>query len=245
MKGIDLNDDSIFDEKENMDFSWPMLRKKWHVTLIDFGFARALGPEDIGKEQKPPKAPKSVTKRSRKIIHRTASRNMMDMSALGHRVYAAPEVKNRVHETPLERSCHLQVNNTLSHYVSGYGMIADAYSVGCTARYILTGVPPEDNVDQVIANYNNPVSKLLRKVKKKSNKHQRKKTYRSGAHLPQSGLDLIKGMTQAEAEKRMSVRDARSSAYVDEVMEKHNYQKELSFLNFVTGKVGIKTSKRY
>jgi serine/threonine protein kinase len=29
---------------------WAALRERWHLTLIDFGFARALGPEDLEAE---------------------------------------------------------------------------------------------------------------------------------------------------------------------------------------------------
>jgi len=259
LKGIDdLNDTSIFDDKDTIDVSWAELRKKWHLTLVDFGFARALGPDDVGAPTefiKPRNISQSSLSINKAVIgkitkqqsnrknysetYNISRHKVLDLSALGNRNYAAPEVKNRVREEEnCLSSCHRGVNCTLSRFVSNYGMTADAFSVGATARYLLTGVRPEDNVEDVIANYNNPVNKLIRKIKKRRNKNSttgviRKKKYRSGSALPPNGLTLIKAMTQPNLQTRMSVRDARLCPYVDEVLENHNFTKNLVFLSFV------------
>merc|ERR1712048_351005 len=164
----------------------------------------------------------------------------LDLSAVGNRVYAAPEVRNKVREQHEDPSFEQGVNCTLSRFVSNYGMTADAYSVGATARYLLTGVRPEHNIDEVIAEHNNPVNKLIRKINRRRMKKRnltkaemRKKKYRSIENLPPNGLALIKAMTQPNLQKRMSVRDARLSPYVDEVLDDHSFTKKIKFLNFV------------
>jgi len=243
VKGIEnLNDNSIFDDTDTIDITWEELKKKFHLTLVDFGFARALGPDDIGVSQtKFTKKPRSLS-HSKVSVSNVSRHKILDLSALGNRNYAAPEVKNRVREEEESRtsSCHKGINCTLSRFVSNYGMIADAFSVGATARYLLTGVRPEDNVEEVIANYNNPMNKLIRKIQKRKKKNQltkteviRKKKYRSGKAIPPNGLALIKAMTQSNLETRMSVRDARLCPYVDEVLDNHSFTKKLSFLSFV------------
>jgi len=257
IKGINLADDSIFDDDSCSNIPWGDLRKKWHLTLVDFGFARALAPSDLnmgsrnqevksfsntssindimiqksGKEKKHKKKPDRSNLDSRNISHH----NVLNLSALGNRFYAAPEVKNNVREnkkfiTPKQR----QLDVTLSRFVSNYGMIADAFSVGATARYIFTGVRPEDSVDEFIASYYSPINKLIRSIKKKSRKKsttkKRKKTYRSGSDIPNDALTLIRSMTNPNMEDRTSVRDARLTQYIDEVLDDHYFQKHISFL---------------
>ena len=67
------------------------------------------------------------------------------MSALGNRYYASPEVINGIHEIheKLSNSSHsfsaVDITRTLHGYVSDYGMFSDAYSLGVTMKYMLTG----------------------------------------------------------------------------------------------------------
>jgi len=253
----DLSDNSIFDDQDTIDVPWVELKKRWHLTLVDFGFARALGPDDMGSQElignleesshsnvsihdalfdKPTKKKYSSVNISR--------HKFIDLSALGNRNYAAPEVKNRVREQE-DSSYRKGVNCTLSKFVSNYGMTADAFSVGATARYLLTGVKPEENVDEVLAHHNNPINKLIRKINRKRMKSRRnklitinadkvrEKKYRSASNLPPNGLALIKAMTQPNIQNRMSVRDARLYPYVDEVLDNHNFTKTTKFLSFV------------
>lgn len=43
------DDDSVIDVDQNPEPNWEALRSKYKVTLIDFGFARALTPNDVTK----------------------------------------------------------------------------------------------------------------------------------------------------------------------------------------------------
>merc|ERR1712154_415981 len=96
----------------------------------------------------------------------------------------------------------------------------------------------EDDVEEAIARYHNPVNKFCRMVKNKSKKRDDKRTivkqFRSGFELPPNEFNLVKGLTQLNDEKRMSVRDARLTPYIDDVLDDHNYKKELTFLKLVT-----------
>mmetsp|Transcript_19226 Transcript_19226/g.31943 ORF Transcript_19226/g.31943 Transcript_19226/m.31943 type:complete len:245 (-) Transcript_19226:1686-2420(-) len=230
--------------------TWKALRAKWHLTLVDFGFARALSPNDVN-ESAHKKAPNNAIQNgadlsidralddssSSRVCRADHSRHIIrSLSALGNREYAAPEVKNRVHQKdPVDESRHLKVTNTLSEFVSDYGMVADAFSVGSTARFVLTGVPPHENVEEVVARHNNPVSKATRWIGKKLSKTKTnkkpKKRYRSSTDIPIEALRLIKGMTQPNANKRTTVRDARMHPYIEEVLGSHTtFKKEMQFL---------------
>jgi serine/threonine protein kinase len=267
VKGINLTDEAILEGTNVDDLNWKALKEKWHVTLVDFGFARALGPKDIGvdsglkRELDESGRIASMKDSARRIessgsIHdvlnessssarkrRTgsigASRHVIrQLSALGHRDYAAPEVKNKVRE--VEAHQDEGVTCTLSGYVSDYAMVADAYSVGATIRHILTGVPPQESVDAVIANHNNPINKMARWVGKKVNKKSQnkpKKRYRPSTEIPGEAVYLIKEMTKADTASRMSVRDARLYPYIDDLFEEGIFKKEiLKFLSFVQEK---------
>ena len=113
-------------------------------------------------------------------------------------------------------------------------MIADAFSVGATARYVLTGVPPDENVEEFIANHNNPFNKATRWIGRKLVKKAKtkpKKTYRSSSGLPLEALRLVKGLAQPNASMRTSVRDAMRYPYVDEVLGGNtSFNKEITFL---------------
>lgn len=258
VKNIRLDDKAI-SEGGLDEFRWPALREKWHLTLVDFGFARALGPDDL-------KAEASLKRRLSGSIHNTKhneseasinealnddsgylsrkkrqnadqdkSRHIVrTLSALGNRDYAAPEIKNKVRkQDSTEKSSHKTVKSTLSPFVSDYGMVVDAFSVGATARFVLTGVPPDESVEELIASHNNPVNKaarwISRKLKKKDDKPR--KRYRSSTDIPIEVVRLIKCMTQPNASIRMTVRDARLHPYIDEVIGGNvAFKKETIFL---------------
>jgi hypothetical protein len=62
-------------------------------------------------------------------------------------------VKNKVRESATtDQSSHMEISHTLIPFVSDYGLVADAFSVGSTARFVLTGVPPEENFNEFMAN---------------------------------------------------------------------------------------------
>jgi serine/threonine protein kinase len=239
------------------DVDWNAKREKWHLTLVDFGFARALSPNDVNPSSHRTRSPEMthsesdlsinealddsnhILRRSRgnRSSNPDLSRHIIrSLSAVGNREYAAPEVKNKVHqEDTVDKSSHLGVTNTLSEFVSDYGMVADAFSVGSTARFILTGVPPHESVEEVVAWHNNPVNKAARWMRKKLKKNggngKPKKNYRSSTDIPVEALRLIKGMTQPNAILRTSVRDARMYPYIEQVLDDETvFKKEISFL---------------
>jgi serine/threonine protein kinase len=258
VSNIRLTDPDLAHNSDNDDdVDWKAKREKWHLTLVDFGFARALSPNDVnpsahrtrGPEMTQSESDLSINKalddsshvlrrsRGKKSSNPDFSRHIIrSLSAVGNREYAAPEVKNKVHQqNTVDKSSHLNVTNTLSEFVSDYGMVADAFSVGSTARFILTGVPPHENVEAVVAWHNSPLNKAARwmgkKLKKQNGKDKPKKKYRSSADIPVEALRMIKGMTQPNELLRTSVRDARMYPYVEQVLGDDTvFKKEMSFL---------------
>ena len=291
IRNIRLDDDAILVGGGLEHLKWSTLRERWHLTLVDFGFARALSPQDLESEEvllnailmgashsgnmKSNKnnlvmhfdhhdstdeaiidtsshfSPKELlnhdssksrtrkghgmnddTSKSRHIVRR--------LSAIGNRTYTAPEVKFKVRQitttTMMDASRHQQVNSTLIPFVSDYGMVADAFSVGATARYVFTGVPAQENFHEFMAHYNSPLSKvgrwIGRKLAKRRHDVKPKKKYRPSEDVPVEAVRLIKGMTQANAGTRMTVRDARMLPYIDEVVGENTatFKKEMTFL---------------
>jgi hypothetical protein len=125
---------------------------------------------------------------------------------------------------------------TLSRYVSNYGMVADAFSVGSTVRYTLTGVPPNEKVQDAIAAQNHPIALLCRCTSEllKGEKQPRKR-YRSAQKLPAEAARLIKGMTHYDARHRTTCRAARGYPWIDDVLpEQDNPEKNITFLPCAT-----------
>jgi serine/threonine protein kinase len=280
---------------------WAALRERWHLTLIDFGFARALGPEDLEAEAslktligathssktKKKNNNKATThleeqesidgaindasryfSRNEQLLNDDSSKSgrkgrmnddssksrrkgrMNDdssksrrivrcLSAIGNRTYSAPEVKNKVRriETIDASRRTREINaSTLVSFVSDYGLVADAFSVGCTARFLLTGIPAHENVNEFMGNHNNLFNKAARwigrKVAKRRNVSKTVKKYRPSEDIPIEAVRLIKGMTQPNASLRMTVRGVRLDPYVnDAVGEKTTFRKEMVYLN--------------
>jgi serine/threonine protein kinase len=249
---------------------WSALREKWHLTLVDFGFARALGPTDLEADASsktligashsqtdnndgnkvvrrlnPQESIDDAVKESNmrlsrnKLLkdHYSKSRRVVRcLSAVGNRTYAAPEVKDNVRKSEtIDPSRNGKISSTLIPFVSDYGMVADAFSVGSTARFVLTGVPPQENLNEFMANHNSLFNKtsrwIGRKFIKRRNNSKPVKQYRPSEYVPVEATRLIKGMTQLNASTRMTVRDARLCPYIDEVVgEKTTFRKDTIFL---------------
>jgi serine/threonine protein kinase len=252
------------DPNDTKNPDWETLLKKWHVTLVDFGFARALTPADMKKKLPPQTASKanmdsslcslgsSGTSKSRRgsALNRSMSRRFTrKMSAVGTRKYAAPEVtknieKNLDPDLENNNSKHLNVDvtKTLSDHVSYYGLLVDAYSVGNNIKYMLTGVPPDEDVNEAIAAQNHPVAKLGRFLGKKMGKKakpdavkQRKIKYRPFSKIPPEVVRLIKGCTHFDPHQRTSIRMARMYPWIDDVLEGRDLpdSRQVTYLNFV------------
>lgn len=150
VKGTSRDQDEIWDDSANeKNPNWPALVAKWHVTLVDFGFARALTPADMKKKLPPSEAGGATMDSStrsmgssggrsrRSVLNRSMSRRFTrKMSAVGNRMYAAPEITRGI-EKNLDLSKHphsnhfsVDVTKTLSDHTSYYGMLVDSFSIG-------------------------------------------------------------------------------------------------------------------
>jgi serine/threonine protein kinase len=171
--------------------------------------------------------------RSNRVLQRRSSREFQrQMSAVGNRMYAAPEVQqNVVRQVVLDDSCQLpgglttsskhlsvaiDVTKTLSEYVSYYGMLADAHSVGVTIRVMITGVPPDEDIDAACDAQNHLLVKLFQCCAGKD--QGRRVRYRPVSSIPHEALRLIKSMTTFDPQKRTSVRTALRYPYVQDVL---------------------------
>jgi serine/threonine protein kinase len=245
--------------------------KKWHVTLIDFGFARALTKEDVHQEQPSSESTfmsdgdegggerqhsqqsldttttggsqwsqqslnrslSSSLKASRcdgKQQQRTTTKLHRQMSALGSPLFAAPEIKNKVYKVSLPDALSNSstsvddITRTISTFVADYGLLVDAYSLGCTIRYMMTGCVPHQSVAQAIANQNTVVDVLCRlmacgnSTKRRNKKPERTVRYRLVSDLPKEVQRLIEKSTLVDQIQRASVRAVRRYNWINDVL---------------------------
>eukprot|EP00571_Detonula_confervacea_P009793 CAMPEP_0172299316 /NCGR_PEP_ID=MMETSP1058-20130122/1672_1 /TAXON_ID=83371 /ORGANISM="Detonula confervacea, Strain CCMP 353" /LENGTH=446 /DNA_ID=CAMNT_0013008743 /DNA_START=197 /DNA_END=1537 /DNA_ORIENTATION=- len=255
ISGSLINDDLWWSDELDIDGKALMMAKQCRVTLVDFGFARALSPNDIdiglekvlNENEKPTKtnmdhgkfddetcineAPADTRHsvesrgRSRTRVNLDSSvshTRIRDLSALGTRNYAAPEILSGVRNfadvsiRSINDSVHKRKKKTLGACVSDYGMDADAFSVGTTIRHMVTGVSPSINVEDFIASKNHPLKKLARSLKKRVKKdhHKRVKKYRLSDDLPEDINDLIQILTHYSPSRRATVRSVTSHPWI-------------------------------
>lgn len=207
---------------------------RWNIKLIDFGFARPLHPDDIenpekfAKEQAEPDddyfgrstidgalEEKKDKNDSLSISTSISQAKILDMSAVGHRNYAAPEMLKGVRNFS-SKEMSVQSKPPLTECVSDYGMIADAYSVGSTIRFMVTGVPPEFSINDFLAEKNSCMNVIVRKVKAKfgKDKKKRKKNYRRTKNLPKEASKVVLGLTHWNEKKRTTIRSARKYQWI-------------------------------
>lgn len=225
----------------------------FNIKLIDFGFARPLHPEDIEKKQKfkfnTANNPEpsdgffggstiddamnkhDIVKQDDPLSLSISISHfkLLDLSAVGHRHYAAPEMlkgmkdaekkyvdfseSSEGDEEERKKQMHKQ---TLGDAVSDYGMSADAYSLGTTLRYMLTGVPPDVSINEFMANKNSAISIMMRGLKKTmgKNKSKRKKRYKYTSDLPREAAKVVLGLTHWNEVSRTTVRSARNYEWI-------------------------------
>jgi len=269
VNGARLSDEDTW--SDDLDGNDAAQKMKWNIKLIDFGFARALRPDDIEDENNYTLKTKKedtigflfgtvdnqlddasmrgssysgvTTKNKKKGNKKTDNDNnpidlshhsqasiskipVRALSAVGNRMYAAPEITNGVRIFK-KRGAGKNKNNQggnqqepLTECVSDYGMIVDAFSTGATIRYMCLGIPPQTSVEDFWREKNSLLRVVGRKVKKAITKKdtgttkKRKKKYRADNDLPTEAVRLILGMTHWNAKKRTSVRSARSYDWI-------------------------------
>jgi len=246
VNGAKLKDKTCWSDGVDGDEAAKSMR--WKIKLIDFGFARALRPDDIEDEEsllRREKEPhddffgrssvdnkldersihqsglgldlsRSGTKKRELDLSNSISRyKIMDLSAVGNRNFAAPEIKKGVHVFKRNKATE-QGRDPLTRCVSNYGMIVDAFSTGATIRYICTGIPPQTSFEEFIAEKNSCEKVIWRKIKAavKKNDTKPKKRYRSNDDLPAEAVRLILGMTHWNEKKRTTVRSARNYEWI-------------------------------
>ncbi|KAL3790144.1 hypothetical protein HJC23_009581 [Cyclotella cryptica] len=278
VSGTSLDDELWWSDELDVDGKVLGYVQRCHITIIDFGFARALCPDDlltdvgldkivresqvegahshtesreqdeVKDERDSPICVNSVLfdtsfhqKRGRSRTRDTPALDtsqsykvVRDLSALGTRNYAAPEILSGLRKisstmASLNSSLHsrnsldnsrrdsrkVQTRRSLAECVSSYGMVADAFSVGATIRYMVTGVPPEYNVDEYIDSKNHPWKRIVRVLKQRRHKNgKRIKHYRPSDELPNDVKDIIHALTHYDSRRRATVRMARSHKWV-------------------------------
>lgn len=256
--GASLEQDEIWDGDSEMNPDYTVLLKKFHVTLLDFGFARALTPEDIKK--KPPKQDiaqldldastrqKKVTPNKDPDVSVGSTRStssdlnrsrhlVRKMSALGNRGFAAPEITDRIQDQDVTQHDVFNATHTLSNHVSYYGLQVDAYAVGRTMLYCLTGASPNEDVNELIDLDNHPlliVGRMLGCCTK--NNDERSVRYRRLSQIPDEPLHLMKGLLLVDPQQRKTLRMVRHLPYIDNVLqhlERPKVKKEIDYLSFV------------
>jgi serine/threonine protein kinase len=166
------------------------------------------------------------------------------MSALGTSSYAAPEIVQGVHRVDDNRNNYHKVatthtattettddiTNTISSFVSDYGLLVDAYSLGCTIRYMMTGCPPHQNVADAIAKQNSFWTRVLEHCcgggaqpssssSSSSSGNPRKPRFRLVEDLPGEVQRLIRKLTEPKESQRASVRSLKRYPWIQELLQ--------------------------
>jgi len=159
--------------------------------------------------------------------HSISHKRIRGLSAVGHRNYAAPEMFKGIRsfsKNVLSLSSHgkkeglkMQHEQALAEAISDYGMTADAYSIGRTIRYMLTGVSPDISITEFIDKKNSVANIIGRKMKNKFSKKGSvviKKRYKSTSELPKEASKVVLGLTHWIERDRTTVRSARNFEWI-------------------------------
>lgn len=235
IKGAKLEDEACWSDDTEVGIA-NIQKGAWHLTLVDFGFARALHPDDLKDDigfhntirnvSHNPAAVNYMSVDEKPIMEKTeldqsvSRKTILDLSSVGNRNYAAPELLKTVHKKNEESSSSSnraseskadkrRKREALSECVSNYGLVADSFSVGVTIRYMLTGVPPTMTIDEYVSSQNNILALICSCIfsGKKSNKPKKKIRYSN--ELPKELSTLVLGLTHWDSIKRTTVRAAK------------------------------------
>mmetsp|Transcript_572 Transcript_572/g.737 ORF Transcript_572/g.737 Transcript_572/m.737 type:complete len:389 (-) Transcript_572:110-1276(-) len=206
--GADVCDPTIW--SDDYDAARRVMDGAWKLVLVDFGFARAISLDDIYHH--------SDSMQSSSPHFRSLSLMQWRMSAVGSDMYVAPEVFEGMYEKQYE-------TEAVAPFVSNYGLAADAYALGTTLLEIMTGVPPDEEIDDYI--------RFKKKVKRSSKmkqflkfcgKKKMKKRYLTLEDLPNEALHLIQALTHNDPVKRTTIREAQVYPWIQGGAEESTYQ---------------------
>lgn len=218
-----LTNDALWDDAETFTTN------DWKIVLVDFGFAKALTPQEVGLQNNSSRraSVRSLVLRSLKENEDDATDTPLEakpksikkqssfqrvpiraMSAIGTRAFAAPEVTKVRDKT--------KKDNALSACVADYGLVSDAYSVGATVKMILTGVPAGENEMAFISANDSALGNILDAIcgcgKKSDGK--RRKRYKFLDETPKPARELVGKLLKAKEEERLTVPLARAEPWI-------------------------------
>lgn len=137
---------------------------------------------------------------------RDASRHITFVAEpAGSRAYAPPEVTDSKRFTQSARG----------GVVVSMTPLVDAYALGALLRQLLTGVPPDRNVQQYIAQQtSSPAESLLQLLKACSGRPV--KHYRYLSELPAPVVELLNGLMEHNVQRRMTVAQLGGKPWIAE-----------------------------
>ena len=179
------------DDEQNSE----ILRKEgWKVVLVDLGFARALTKDEIETNQilgdnKPMECLVDDLGEGG-LSQSMASRVLLrSMSALGSRVYAAPEVIRARKVVESDAAC-------LAEFSANYTFLCDEYACGKTLLEVLSGVPAsERDINEHVKQ-----ERLAAYISGQKDK----KRFRLLHEIPRSATNLIRDLTRPSAKDRIT-----------------------------------------
>lgn len=212
-----MTNDALWDDKA-------AFANEWKIVLVDFGFAKALTPKEVGLERNERRmsrqasvgtfVQRAIEEKGKAVTNaknNTARRSLVQhhaMSAIGTKRFSAPEVQKFRNK--------IEGDTALSECVADYGLIADAYSVGATIKMILTGVPAGENEMTFISANDNAMGKILDAIcgcgKKSDGK--RRKRYKFLDETPKPARELIGKLLKVKEEERLTVPLAREEPWI-------------------------------
>jgi len=229
-----MSNDAFWDDKAVFD------ENEWTIILVDFGFSKALTPAECGIQNNRrllsvrALVQRGIEKQASELIDRKdesihdligTSRALMKkrssiifksknsfertpiraMSALGTRDYAAPEVTNSRQKS--------DGDTALTDFVADYGLISDAYSIGCTIRVMLTGVPAkEKNEMTFMSSQGGALSAIFSCCS--TDRGKRKRRYKWLDETPKPARELVLKLMNPVYADRLSVPLAREELWI-------------------------------
>ena len=230
--GAKLNDEACWSD-DIQDGISNIQKGTMKLTLVDFGFARALHPDELRDDIGFHNTIKNVSHNPADVNYMSVDNNpktelddslsrntIMDLSSLGNRNYAAPELLKTVHKKNDKTSTRknpegksnihkAKKKEALTEYVSNYGLVADSFSVGVTIRYMLTGVPPTMTIDEYVSSQNNVLAQICSCLFSRKKANIPKKRVKYNKELPKELSTLVLGLTHWDSSKRTTVKAAK------------------------------------